>query len=109
HIRDEIRSAVYYAFRRTGIVIPYPIVTNLFKEDVAPRSEEPAVIDSALQAVQIFAALSEAERVELGRTASLVTYAEGEPVVREGEAGSSMFVVIRGEVVVAIGPEMREV
>ena len=102
HIRDEIRTPVYYAFRRAGIVIPYPIVTNLFKEDMAPRSDEPAVIESALQAAQIFSAFSDAERAELGRTASQVLYAAGESIVREGEEGSSMFVVIRGEVVVTI-------
>ena len=36
-------------------------------------------------------------------------YAAGEVVVRQGDAGSSMFVVSRGELVVVLEPEGREV
>jgi small-conductance mechanosensitive channel/CRP-like cAMP-binding protein len=109
HIRDRIRTAVYYAFRRTAITIPYPTSVQMFREDPAAKPREPAIVENALQAVQIFAALSEAERAELGRAARLVLYAVGEPIVREGDAGSSMFVVIHGDVVVTVGPAAHEV
>ena len=33
----------------------------------------------------------------------------GEVVVREGDAGESMFIVVSGEVVIAVGPDRREV
>lgn len=109
-IRDRIRSAVYYAFRRAGIVIPYPIQVEMFREDLAAAAaSDVTVAEHGLEAVQIFAGLSEAERAELARAARQILYAAGERIVREGDAGSSMFVVVRGDVVVTLGAAAHEV
>lgn len=107
-IRDRIRCAVYYAFRRTGIVMPYPIQVEMFKEDLHAVSD-PAAAERAMEGVQIFATLSDEERAELARAAHQALYAAGEAIVREGEAGSSMFVVTRGEVAVTVGASAQKV
>jgi CRP-like cAMP-binding protein len=106
---DRLRSAIYYAFRRNGITIPYPIQVEVQKEDRPPTPPDPAVAEAALRQVSIFSSLSDAEREELARTARHDTYAAGEVVVRQNERGNSMFVVMRGEAVVLLEPTNRQI
>ena len=108
-IRDRVWSAVYYALRRAGIAIPFPIVTNLFKEDLAPGAPDPAIAEMTLRAVSIFATLSDQQWTALAHATRRHLYAKNEAVVRQGEAGSSMFIVARGGVRVTIEPSGTEI
>ena len=107
-IRDRIRSAIYYAFRRAGIVIPYPIQVEMYKEDLAPGVTDPVVAESTLRRVSIFSALSDEQWTELARATRLRLYAAREVVVRQGETGSSMFIVSNGEASVVLEPSLTE-
>jgi small-conductance mechanosensitive channel/CRP-like cAMP-binding protein len=108
-LRDRIRSAVYYAFKRRRIEIPYPMQVQYNREE--PKGLPPLSPAAAgvLHAVPIFAALSEEDHGELARVAVPTLYAQGEVVVREGGAGRSMFVVVSGGVVVRVGDGGNEV
>jgi small-conductance mechanosensitive channel/CRP-like cAMP-binding protein len=108
-LRDRIRSAVYYAFRRAGIVMPYPVQVTLDKEDMAPNAIDPAIAEAMLRGVQIFASLSDEQWTALARAARVRLYAERELIVRQGDAGSSMFVVSSGTVSVTLDPSGIEV
>jgi small-conductance mechanosensitive channel len=90
-VRDRVRSLIYYAFRRCGISIPYPIQVQLSESEAAAAAAPPTSAD-ALQMVTIFAALS-----------------AGEAIVREGAHGSSMFLLMRGEAVVTLARTRGEV
>ena len=105
---DRIRSAIYYAFRRHDIVIPYPIQVQIEKPDVLP-SRDFSIDEAVLQRVPVFTALSSETRAQLARATTRGLFAEGEVVVRQGESGSSMFVVATGEVVVLLEPQGQEV
>ena len=107
-VRDRVRSGVYYAFRRRGIEIPYPIQIHIDR-GAATESGSVAAAERALRAVEIFAALSDEQHAEIARVARPQLYAAGEAIVREGESGSSMFVLTRGEVVVTVGAPGHEV
>ena len=98
-LRDRVRSAVYYAFRRAAIEIPYPVQVQIERAE-ATRPNHAAA--DALAGVEIFAALDDKQRAALGGAAKRSLYAAGERVVRQGESGSSMFVVVRGEVAVVL-------
>jgi CRP-like cAMP-binding protein len=108
-ICDRIRTAVYYAFRRAGIVIPYPIQVEMFREDMAAAAPDSKTTERLLETVRIFETLPAAERAHLAAAARDALYAAGESIVREGDAGSSMFVVARGEMVVTVDPSAHEV
>ena len=108
-LRDRIRSRVYYAFRRNGITIPYPTQVEIQRDFVVAAPPAPALAEAALAAVEIFAPLSDAQRVELARRSQLREYAAGEAIVRQGAAGSSMFVMQKGEAVVTLDAPRREV
>ena len=106
--RDQVRTAVYYAFRRQGIEIPYPIQVEYRRE---PTDSEMPVADRAgyLAAVDLFALLPEAERDQFAALSSERLFGAGQTVVRQGQAGESMFVVCRGRVRVIVGESGAEV
>jgi small-conductance mechanosensitive channel/CRP-like cAMP-binding protein len=97
--RDEVRSAMYYSLRRHGYEIPYPMQIEI------PRPEEPERaseridrVSRILEPVPLFAPLAREERDELAARAVERLYGQGEKIVRQGDAGGSMFVVHRGRV-----------
>jgi small-conductance mechanosensitive channel/CRP-like cAMP-binding protein len=106
---DRVRSAIYYAFRRNRIEIPYPIQVEYSRQDspVSAHIDETSV--ATLRAVPIFASLSPEEHTALAAAAAGGLYSAGTKIVRQGDAGASMFVVVRGEVAVTIEPNDQEV
>jgi small-conductance mechanosensitive channel/CRP-like cAMP-binding protein len=106
-VRDRVRSSIYYAFHRHGIEIPYPTHVQIARRPATDSRAETA--ERALRAVEMFAALSDEQHTDLARVAQSRLYAADEAIVREGEAGSSMFVVTRGHVVVTVGAPGHEV
>ncbi len=108
-IRDHVRTAIYYAFQRAGIVIPFPIQVELSKDDVAARVLDPVLAEATLRSVSIFSALSDEQRGELAQIMRVCLYAAHEMVVRRGEPGSSMFIVARGAVSVTLEAGAAEV
>ena len=109
YVRDRMRSRVYYALRRHNINIPYPIQVSY--EHSMPLPEPPAVLPAAevLAPVSLFERLTDSQRTQLGESAARMLYAAGEAVVREGEAGSSMFVIVRGEASVTLAGTEAEI
>jgi small-conductance mechanosensitive channel/CRP-like cAMP-binding protein len=108
--RDQVRTAIYYAFARHGIDIPWPIQVQYEKDwvgtDPAARQSER---ERLLAAVDLFAALSEEHRREIAAATSARVYGNGEAIVRQGQPGDSMFVVGSGRAVVVLEPDRREV
>lgn len=108
--RDEVRSAIYYAFARHGIEIPWPIQVQYEK-----TWDEPDPVAQVrgrgrlLAGVDLFAGLNDAARDEIARSVRSRTFGDGESIVRQGEPGESMFVVGSGRAVVMLEPERREV
>lgn len=100
-VRDRVRTAVYYGFRRHNIEIPYPIQIEYHKE-IAPAVDRTPEAAAILASVSIFSVLTDEQRMDLARLASFVVYAAGESVVKQGSAGMSMFVVVSGEAIVTL-------
>jgi len=108
-LRDRIRSAVYYAFKRASISIPYPIQVEIPGDAAVPSGLDHESAQAVLRRVTIFAALDADALAALARAARTVTYASGEVVVRQGQPGSSMFVIVRGAAAVILEPAGQEV
>jgi small-conductance mechanosensitive channel/CRP-like cAMP-binding protein len=108
-IRDRVRVALYYAFKRNGIEIPYPIQTEIQKEALPPPPRDYAPDERVLRKVPVFQSLDDAETAQLARATTRGLFGRGEVVVKEGDAGSSMFVVASGEVVVLLESQRQEV
>ena len=74
--------------------------------DPAARRQELA---EAIAKVPVFAALPADAHHALADSADERLFADGEAIVREGEAGGSMFIVRRGRVAITVGADHREV
>ena len=106
---NQVRSAIYYAFARHGIEIPYPIQIEMSREEPPAGTLNHDGLVDLLGQVSIFAPLSPQERAALATGVHERLYATHEVVVRQGANGASMFVVHSGQVKVTIEPGAREV
>jgi len=67
-------------------------------------------IPDLFQKVPLFSGVTPEDRMALARAATVRTYRRGDVIVRQGQAGESFFVIVRGRVAVTIlSPEGREV
>jgi small-conductance mechanosensitive channel/CRP-like cAMP-binding protein len=108
--RDEVRTAIFYAFGRRGIEIPWPIEVGYEREwpepDAATRQRER---EQVLADVDLFARLTDEQRREMAAASTIHLYGNGEVIVRQDAPGHSMFIVYSGCAVVALEPGRREV
>jgi small-conductance mechanosensitive channel/CRP-like cAMP-binding protein len=107
---DEVRTNIWYTFRRRNIEIPYPIQIEYSREELPLRSEgEVMAAASRLGAIDLFAPLSVEQRLDLSRTAQEQIYAAGEAIVRQDDSSKSMYVILSGRARVLLEPSGQEV
>ncbi len=105
---SEVLERIWHALGRAGIAIPFPQrEVHLFQRDAehhrdAERQGRGRRV-RALENVPMFGRLPAELLEELAAEAADRTYAAGERIVREGEAGSELFVVVEGDVSVLTG------
>jgi small-conductance mechanosensitive channel/CRP-like cAMP-binding protein len=99
-----IRQRIWYAFQREKIHFAYPTRTVYMehKPEEASPEEVFTTISDRLNRVSIFAPLSDEDIEKLANSSTSRIYAPGEAIVRQGQEGNSMFVVIHGSVKVQI-------
>ena len=99
-----VRNRIWYVFNREKIEFAYPTRTV----HVAEKREETDLVEyvntvsEKLQQVPLFLPLGESELERLAKASSTRVYAQGEEIVRRGQEGNSMFVIVRGAVKVQI-------
>jgi small-conductance mechanosensitive channel/CRP-like cAMP-binding protein len=97
----RIREHIWYAFRRRGIEIPFPI-RHLLMEPV--ESKPPALDEGAegderfIESVSLFEPLTDEERARIVGSLVKHLYAPGELILRRGDDGDSMFIISQGRV-----------
>ena len=108
--RDEVRTAIYYSFQRHDIEIPWPIQIQ-YEKDWAETDANVKVAEEErlLGEVDLFATLPPELRHQVALSAPMAVYGSGEPIVRQGDEGQSMFVVLSGSVSVVLEPSRDEV
>jgi small-conductance mechanosensitive channel/CRP-like cAMP-binding protein len=108
--RDQARTAIYYAFGRRGIEIPWPIQVGYSRDwpepDAAAKLQER---ERVLAGVDLFSRLSDAQRREIAASSAIRLFGAGEVIVRQHDPGQSMFIVCSGAVAVLLEPDRREV
>jgi CRP-like cAMP-binding protein len=108
--RDQVRTNLWYTFRRYNIEIPYPIQVQY------ERAEEPVTTDRHLAAaadhlasIELFKPLSAEARAALAASARHHLFGAGEAIVRQNAEGDSMFVLMKGHARVVLEPSGQEV
>jgi small-conductance mechanosensitive channel/CRP-like cAMP-binding protein len=110
---DRIQSGVldrlWYAFRREGVSIPYPVQEERFRdhaaEEAARLTAEQESIRALVAGADLFQSLSAEEKHRLALGTQIKPFACGEVLCRQGEAGDSFYVIREGRVAVLVKNE----
>jgi CRP-like cAMP-binding protein len=114
-IKNRVMTRIWYQLRRDGLSIPFPIrdinmrqITDDDEEKENRRRIEENV--ALLRNVPFLDPLSAEELDTLARRLRTEFYAEGEAIIRQGQPGSSFYIITDGEVEVRVreredGPE----
>jgi CRP-like cAMP-binding protein len=100
---DQVRSNIYYSFKRHGIEIPWPIEIQYSREFAPARAPSlTGEFAALLGSSALFGALDERERLACAALGEERLYTNGETVIREGAPGGSMFLIVSGQADVVI-------
>lgn len=96
-IRSDVRSHAWYALKRAGMEIPFPIVTLYRGRHVDTEKVAREVATEALNKHAILSFFSEEQRKELVRHSRVALFAPNDLVIEQGAAGDSMFLIVSGK------------
>src|SRR6185436_1275603 len=93
--RDQVRTNLWYTFRRHNIEIPFPIQVQYERVEEPIRTERhvSAAADH-LASVDLFKTITAEARAALAAASDEHLFAAGEAIVRQGADGDSMFVLM---------------
>ncbi|APR76568.1 Potassium efflux system KefA protein / Small-conductance mechanosensitive channel [Minicystis rosea] len=106
-VDGAVRDRIWYALRRARVEIPYPhrtLEVHQITEETSARAREKELAEreAAIRCVDMLRVLAPAEQRALAEMSEQRLYAAGEVIVRQGDVSSELFVIERGEVVVAV-------
>ena len=94
---SQIRERVWYRLDRENIRIAFPLIRQWqWSAGALKPADRRGAIETAISSVDLFALLSDEARSRVADGARERRFAAGETIVREGDRGSSMFVVEAG-------------
>jgi CRP-like cAMP-binding protein len=107
-IKSQVRAYVWNAFHRSGIEIPFP--QRVVHHEAGPdRTALPALTNahlaSRLGSLDLFSCLSAAQLSHLAEDSTVEHYLQGERVVRQGDEGDALYVVLGGRAEVTVQHE----
>lgn len=96
--RNDLMSRIWYAAKRAGIQIPYPIRT-VYKTEMPflqEQRDDEALLLEVLPTTTLFKDLSESEARVLATAVFMQRFGKGEDLLREGEGGDHFFILLDG-------------
>ncbi len=111
-----VRGRVFFALQRAGIPLSLPghsvFLTNEESRQEQQQKDDLARRFRALERVDLFRPLGEADRAQLAARLRYAPFAAGETLTRQGAEGNWLYLIVKGEVaarVVAEGGLEKEV
>ena len=102
-IEEELMTHIWYAARRNHLNIPFPIRTIYKTELPAIVSRDKKIeVQEALRSIPIFPTLESDEILVLAEDAVIEEFGIGELVVRQGEQGESLYLILKGRAEVLV-------
>ncbi|MGH7229564.1 MAG: cyclic nucleotide-binding domain-containing protein [Nitrospiraceae bacterium] len=104
-VESEVMTYVWSAFQRNGIEIPFPqrvVQTLMQQEGVAVMRRQTDQIVAHLAKVDFFAILDPQQIESLASEARVQEFLPGEQVVRQGEPGEELFIMLDGTAEVCV-------
>ena len=107
-INDEFMTRVWYAAKRNGLNIPFPIQTSYeFHGEMAKPADPAKRTADVLARVPVFVPLDGAELEALSHECEQLSFGRGERVVHQGDPGDAMYVILAGTAIVTIADETK--
>jgi small-conductance mechanosensitive channel len=111
-IKSEINILIWYALKRRNIVIPFPIrnIHHAHEErahQAATREHRCNEMVRMFEKVPVLAPLSPEERAQLAHQVKIEPFGEGEIIVRQQEAGDSLYIITKGTCEVLLESDSR--
>jgi small-conductance mechanosensitive channel/CRP-like cAMP-binding protein len=107
-IEDAIRTNVWYAARRAGLAIPFPIRTVELRRPAHGSQTEAAPGRHVVTTQELFAPLDDGQKRRLLEGGRNLRFGRGENIIRQGAEGCSMFIIVQGEVEVIVHAAQRD-
>jgi small-conductance mechanosensitive channel/CRP-like cAMP-binding protein len=101
-VQDSIYCQVWYAVNRAGYSFPFPHRQIISDENRHPFKFSNELVADYLSDSGLFTMLDTDMVDALANQAPITVYGADEIVVRQGESGSSLFVVLKGSLMVSI-------
>jgi len=95
-MQDNLYTQVWYAVTRAGYSFPFPHRQIVTSEAKAPFSFSREQLVRCLQGADLFATLETKTIEELAGCIPVSVFGSGEVIVRQGDAGSSLYIVLKG-------------
>ncbi len=104
---SSVRSCVYFALQRAGMSLAMPAAAVFLTEETSDRKaikteQQVARRRKLLDTLDLFAALSDAERDELARQLRYAPFASGEVMTRQGAEAHWLYLVEEGQAAVRV-------
>ncbi len=102
-IEGVVLSNIWYAFKRHGIEIPFPIRTvhlHTITEEAEQKAQARSLADrlALLREVDFLNPLAPEALTRVASSLKVLLYEAGRNIVRQGDEGNSLFLVARGRV-----------
>ncbi len=94
-ISGDVLTRIWYAFKREGIEIPFPIRTVHLAQNGSETASE--MTSSLLDNIDLFKVLTDEEKLTLVKRIKKETRLKGESIVRQGHDGRSLYMVAQGK------------
>ncbi len=107
-IEDAIRTNIWYAARRAGLRIPYPIRTVEIRRPVSAPPAGLVAVRELVPRLELFASLDERQKERLLECGRILRFGRGENIIQQGAEGCSMFIIVRGEVDVVVHADHQD-
>lgn len=112
-IDSDVRQRIWYAFQREGISIPFPIRTVQVQTVTSEARVEASKLEVArrkasLLRVDFLRLLPEEALDRLASLSRTLPFMPGEAIIRQGDPGSELYIVQRGEVAVCLSRNETE-
>ena len=101
-ILDRFNARIWYAAKRSGLNIPFPIRTVYHQR--MPPPDEVAAHDrmACLRGIDIFRPLEDEDLKRLAQSARLMVFGHDEHVVKQGDRDDAMYALLSGEANVVV-------
>jgi len=104
-INDEFMTRVWYAAKRNGLTIPFPIQTSYEYRQEMPAAPPDRSTADVLAKVPVFVPFAPAELETLSLECERLDFGRGERIVHQDDPGDAMYVVVEGTAIVTVRAE----